>query len=315
MLHPLKELMQRRGTLVIDGAMSTGLESKGCDLNDKLWSAKVLIESPLTVKAVHRDYFEAGANIAITASYQATEAGFKSKGIDAAEARRLVMLSVEMARDARREWAEASEGRDQADALIAGAVGPYGAYLANGAEYTGDYALSDEEFEAFHRLRMDALRDAGADFLAIETMPRFDEIKTLVRMAEARGLSVWVTVTLAKDSNGETLPDGTPLETVAAFLEASPVVDAFGLNCVKRPLVEGALKRMHSVSTKPLIVYPNSGETYDPSTKTWHQPAAGEPDSEGWAHYVPLWKKAGAVCLGGCCRTLPQDILQIAELV
>lgn len=314
MHHPLSDLLARRGSLVIDGAMSTALESKGCDLNDSLWSSKVLIESPETIKAVHRDYFDAGANIAITASYQASEAGFAKRGYDARESRALIMRSVELAQEARSEWAAAEPGRTTADCLIAGAVGPYGAYLANGAEYTGDYALTKDEFKRFHELRVNALIDAGADILAFETMPRFDEVEALLELIAGRDVTCWVTVTFAK-TGGETMADGTELEKLAKLLDANPQVEAFGLNCVKRPLVEAALKRFRSVSTKPLIVYPNSGEVYDPSTKTWHQPPAGSIESQGWGHYVPLWKQLGAVCLGGCCRTLPADILQISKLM
>ena len=85
-----------------------------------------------------------------------------------------------------------------------------------------------------------------------------------------------------------------------------------GLNCIKRELAEPALKRLAAATKKPLIVYPNSGETYDPATKTWHHPVAGGHD---WSHFVPLWQRAGAKCIGGCCRTLPQDILTIAKLL
>ena len=92
--HPIADVIARHGTLVIDGAMSTALEALGADLNDTLWSAKVLYEAPELSERVHYDYFKAGANAAITASYQATDAGFATKGFDAARAAERMCLRM-----------------------------------------------------------------------------------------------------------------------------------------------------------------------------------------------------------------------------
>ncbi len=307
--HPIADVIARHGTLVIDGAMSTALEALGADLNDTLWSAKVLYEAPELIERVHYDYFKAGANAAITASYQATEAGFATKGFAAARAAELVELSVELAKRAREKVLAEDASLLKDDLLIAGAIGPYGAYLADGSEYTGRYQLTKDEFVAFHKLRLESLIKAGADLLAIETQPRMDEIETLLSMLEGRDVVCWVTMTLADEGH---LPDGTTLEEAARRLDANPHVEAFGLNCIKRELAEPALARLASQSKKPLIVYPNSGETYDPATKTWHHPVAGGHD---WSHFVPRWQGAGARCIGGCCRTLPRDIIEIARLL
>lgn len=306
--HLLADLIRQTGSVVIDGAMSTALEKAGCDLNDKLWSARVLIEEPAKIRQVHSDYFEAGANVAITASYQATEAGFKARGLDSKTAYDLIAQSVTLAKEARADFLTRHPEKDPKSLLIAGAVGPYGAYLANGAEYTGDYHLSDDEYRAFHQLRLKALVEAGADFLGIETQARLDEVKVLLKMAEELDASAWVTFTL-KDSGH--IADGTPIEEAAEVCGKHPLVDAIGINCVKREVVAEALQRISSVTDKPMIVYPNSGETYDPSTKTWHHPVSGP----GWENFVSKWKSMGAVCLGGCCRTLPSDIVQIANLM
>ena len=195
-----------------------------------------------------------------------------------------------------------------ADLLTAGSIGPYGAYLADGSEYTGAYDLTREEYYAFHQLRLDELLNSGMDILAIETQPRFDEIEALLAMIADRDITCWVTVTL-KDGD---MPDGTKLEVLAKCLDADPHVEAFGFNCIKREWVEPGLKRLSAYTDKPLVVYPNSGETYDPTTKTWHAQGVHEPD---WNHYVPLWEHTGARCIGGCCRTLPKDIVQIADLL
>ncbi len=306
--HPLTSLIRKNGVLIIDGAMSTALENMGCNLNDSLWSAKVLLEDPDKIRIVHRDYFDAGANIAITASYQATEQIFVDKGYTSEKARELVELSVALARQARGEFVRDNPRKQKEDLLIAGAIGPYGAYLANGAEFTGAYNLTEQQYRDFHKLRLEALINAGSDFLAIETMPRFDETRTVLRMTEEHGASCWITVTL-KDSGH--MCDGTPLEELGRLCGESDACEAVGINCVKRELVSEALRRLSKATSKPLIVYPNSGETYDPNTKTW----SNRPHTLGWEHFVPKWHSLNALCIGGCCRTVASDILQIANLM
>ena len=132
--HLLADLIRQTGSVVIDGAMSTALEKAGCDLNDKLWSARVLIEEPAKIRQVHADYFEAGANVAITASYQATEAGFSERGINSKTAYGLIVQSVALAKEARADFLARHPDKDPKSLLIAGAVGPDGANRANGAE-------------------------------------------------------------------------------------------------------------------------------------------------------------------------------------
>ena len=216
--------------------------------------------------------------------------------------------SGELVREAKSEALLDNPDLDPADLLTVGSIGPYGAYLADGSEYTGAYSLTREEYVKFHELRLTELINAGMDVLAFETQPRYDEIEALLSMIAQKNITCWVTVTL-KDGD---MPDGTKLEKLAALLDADPHVEAFGFNCVKREWVEPGLKRLVACTKKPLVVYPNSGEAYDPETKTWHAQGPHEPD---WSHYVPLWEKTGARCLGGCCRTMPKDIVQIAELM
>ena len=165
----LSRILDAGANLTVDGALATELEAHGCNLEDPLWSAKVLLEQPQLVKRVHQDYFRAGANVAITASYQATPLGFAQRGIAEEAALERVALSVRLADEARRE--HLAENPDAGPLLIAGSVGPYGAYLADGSEYRGDYILSRNEFLEFHRPRIAALVAAGADFLVCETLP------------------------------------------------------------------------------------------------------------------------------------------------
>ena len=248
--HPIADLIARRGGLVIDGAMSTPLEAAGLNLNDTLWSAKALLECPDLVRKVHYDYYAAGANAVEACSYQATEAAFARKGIEKAEASRLIRLSGELVREAKNDVLLDHPEWDPADLLTAGSIGPYGAYLADGSEYTGAYDLTREEYYAFHQLRLDELLNSGMDILAIETQPRFDEIEALLAMIAERDITCWVTVTL-KDGD---MPDGTKLEVLAKCLDADPHVEAFGFNCVKREWVEPGLKRLSAYTDKPLSI-------------------------------------------------------------
>lgn len=303
--NPLTALLEQRPFVVLDGAMATELEARGCNLADSLWSAKVLMENPELIREVHLDYYRAGAQVAITASYQATPAGFAARGLDEAQSRALIGKSVELARKAREAYL--AENTHAGTLLVAGSVGPYGAYLADGSEYRGDYARSAEEFSAFHRPRVEALLDAGADLLACETLPSFAEIGALVSLlAEYPRARAWFSLTL-RDS--EHLSDGTPLRDVVAALADNPQVVALGINCIALENTTAALKHLQGLTALPLVVYPNSGEHYDAVTKTWHH--HGEA-CETLAGYLPQWLAAGAKLIGGCCRTTPKDIAELS---
>lgn len=302
--NPLTAILEKQPFVVLDGAMATELEARGCNLADSLWSAKVLVENPELIREVHLDYYRAGAQVAITASYQATPAGFAARGLDEAQSRALIGKSVELARKAREAYL--AENLHAGTLLVAGSVGPYGAYLADGSEYRGDYVRSIEEFTAFHRPRVEALLDAGADLLACETLPSFVEIKALAALlAGYPRARAWFSFTL-RDS--EHLSDGTPLREVVSALANSPQIVALGINCIALENTTAALKHLQSLTSLPLVVYPNSGEHYDAVTKTWHH--HGEA-CETLAGYLPQWLEAGARLIGGCCRTTPKDIAEL----
>ncbi|MHC6231681.1 homocysteine S-methyltransferase [Arthrobacter sp. MMS24-T111] len=298
--------------LVSDGALATELEARGCDLNDPLWSAKVLLEQPELIRDVHRDYFAAGANIATTASYQATPQGFAARGIGREEALDLVGLSVRLADEARREHMVTHP--DSGPLLIAGSVGPYGAYLADGSEYRGDYVLSPAEFRAFHGPRISALVQSGVDLLACETLPSFAEAEALLALTAEAGVESWFSFTLRDDAS---ISDGTPLADVARLLDRRPHVAAVGVNCVPLHLVAPALAALRQYTRKPLLAYPNSGETYHADSKTWGAPGTGGAQDgapQDLAAGVPAWREQGARIVGGCCRTAPGDIAAVAAL-
>ncbi|MCG8398013.1 homocysteine S-methyltransferase [Bacillus atrophaeus] len=306
-MNPITHILDTFPMLILDGAMATELERKGCDLNDSLWSAKVLMEQPNLIKQVHTDYFAAGADCAITASYQSTIEGFAARGLSRAEALRLIRKSVHIAAEARDEFWEQYKNSDRPKPIVAASVGPYGAFLADGSEYRGDYQLTEDELMDFHRPRMKALIEAGADILACETIPCLSEAKAIVRLLqECPGTYAWISFS-AKDE--EHISDGTPVAECAKWLDQHGQVAAGGINCTPIQYIPSLIKEWKKNTAKPIIVYPNSGEQYDPDTKTWNGAACAEPYEKSARN----WHECGAQLIGGCCRTTPEDIKAIAD--
>lgn len=304
--NPLAALLAEDRCLVLDGALATELERRGCDLRDPLWSAKILLEQPDLIRQVHQDYFAAGAQCAISASYQATPQGFAARGIDLAHAQRLIARSVELAQQARQ--AHLARHPHAGPLLVAGSVGPYGAYLANGAEYRGDYVLAPAQMRDFHRPRIAALVEAGVELLACETQPSLAEMAALLDVLEAFPRTVaWFACTLRDATH---LSDGAPLREVVALLDGHLQVVALGVNCVTPSLATAALRHLATLTRLPLVVYPNAGERYDAERKCWQADSA---DAGTLVEHLAALRAAGARLIGGCCRTTPQDIAQLAR--
>jgi homocysteine S-methyltransferase len=280
--------------LLTDGGLATELEARGHDLSDDLWSARLLVDAPEEIVAVHCAFFRAGASIATTASYQASFDGFAERGISRDEAARLLRRSVELAKAARDEVG--------GERWVAASVGPYGAALANGEEYVGRYGLSVAQLADWHRPRLEVLADAGADVLAVETVPDIDEAEALVGLIHEVGVPAWLSYTIA----GTTTRAGQPLADAFAVAAGVPEIVAVGVNCCAPDDVLAAVEIAREVTGKPVIAYPNSGEAWDGVRRTWI-------GSSGWsAELAPRWVAAGARIIGGCCRVRPDDIATLA---
>lgn len=307
MANPLIEILERQGFVVLDGALATELERRGADLDDPLWSARILLENPDLIRDVHLDYFRAGADCATTASYQATVEGFAQRGLSGQEALELIRLSVKLAVEARdRFWAEQPTETHRLRPFIAGSVGPYGAFLADGSEYRGAYGLTEADLIAFHRPRVDALLEAGVDILACETIPSFLEARALARLLEAYpDASAWISFS-ARD--GGHTSEGDEIAGCAAFLDEIPQVAAIGINCTAPRFIPDLLRAIRGAARKPIVVYPNSGERYDVGTRSW----LGETSCDAYGDQAAGWYAAGARLIGGCCRTTPEHIAHVA---
>ncbi|MDQ0173646.1 homocysteine S-methyltransferase [Paenibacillus tundrae] len=307
-MNPIQKILAEHPVMILDGALATELEKHGCNLDDPLWSARVLLENPDVIVQVHADYFRAGADCAITSSYQATVEGFGKKGIEEQAALELIRKTVKLAAQARNEvWDEVRNIVQRTKPIVAASVGPYGAYLADGSEYVGHYGVSDETLAAFHRPRLAALVEAGADMLAFETIPSLQEAQVLVTLLkEFPDTSAWLTFSL---QDGTTISEGTPLAECARQLGNEPQIAAIGLNCAPMEVVTEAIHILAQSSDKPIIVYPNSGEVYDAETKTW----SGQGTCGSISEASEQWVAAGAQIIGGCCRTTPHQISELAK--
>lgn len=307
-MNPIADILKQYPFLVLDGAFATELERRGCDLNDPLWSAKVLMENPQLIAELHFDYLDAGADCIITASYQASFEGFGRRGLTDEEAQELISQSVILACKARDAfWQKSSNRVNRLKPLVAASVGPYGAYLADGSEYRGDYDLDVEGLVEFHRRRFDVLVQAGPDILACETIPCLQEAEALVKLLEEHpGQSCWVSFS-GRDET--TISNGESIRDCARFLNDYAQVAAIGLNCTPPEYISSLIAEIRQETDKPIIVYPNSGERYDGTNKRWITGSVTEP----FAEMAKRWFADGAWLIGGCCRTTPEDIRAIAN--
>lgn len=290
------------GPVLLDGGLSNQLEAQGCDLSDALWSARLLTDAPEQIEAAHLAYLRSGAQVLITASYQATFEGFGRHGIGPGRTGALLARSVELARRAAGAARRADPGRE---VWVAASVGPYGAMLADGSEYRGRYGLTVRELERFHRPRMAALAEAEPDVLALETVPDVDEAEAVVRVAEETGLPVWLSYSVA----GGRTRAGQPLEEAFAVAAGREAVVAVGVNCCDPAEAEEAVRVAVAVTGKPAVVYPNSGEGWDAGGRGWTGRSTFDPGR------VRAWTGAGARLVGGCCRVGPDRIKELAGLL
>jgi len=292
--------------IILDGGLATELEAQGHDLSSALWSALLLRDKPQAIIDAHRAFFESGADCTISASYQGTRAGLMGLGLSANEARELIIKSVQLAATAREDFM-ASRDHEGMVPLVAASVGPYGASLADGSEYTGDYGISDQALGDFHRERLHWLDGSGADVLACETIPSLQEAKVLHDLLSEVNSPAWVSFS-CKD--GKHLNDGTPIQACARLFSGHPKVKAIGVNCTSPKYINSLIQEIKTATPEQnVIVYPNSGETYSADDKSWH--GTSSPLECGVA--ARTWRDNGAIIIGGCCRMGPDHIREIQQ--
>jgi homocysteine S-methyltransferase len=291
---------------VLDGGMASELEYLGADINGPLWSAHVLEDAPEKIVAVHRAYIEAGADCVETASYQVSRMGYAEVGFDPARADAALLRSVALARKAAAAFPNRS-------ILIAASLGPYGAALHNGAEYHGNYKCTFTDLVEFHADRIEILAKArgkeAPDLLAFETLPSLAEAEAIGRaLAPHPELVAWFAFTCRDE---QYVAHGELLSQCAKAVAAFPQTVAIGVNCTHPTLIPALIAELREASDKPVVVYPNSGEGWDAQARRW----TGSSDPAAYGVKATEWLAAGAQMIGGCCRTRPVHIRQVADAV
>ncbi|UCD24034.1 MAG: homocysteine S-methyltransferase [Gemmatimonadota bacterium] len=306
MNDPISYFIRQQGFFVLDGGMATQLEARGADLNDRLWSAKVLLEDTDLIRRVHLDFLRAGADCIVSATYQATFHELLRRGMTRADASELLHLSVWLALETRNAfWSHPANRAGRIEPIVGASVGPYGAYLADGSEYSGDYDMDEQALYEFHRERWRTLAETAAEIIACETIPSGAEARALTRLLdETPDKCMWISFNC---SDGETIADGSSLRDTVAELDNNDRIAAFGVNCTPPSLVSDLIPELRQVSDKPIMVYPNSGEGWDAERKQW----TGVAEPVHFGEKATEWFNLGATCVGGCCRTGPGHIREI----
>ncbi|MDG2013653.1 MAG: homocysteine S-methyltransferase [Pirellulaceae bacterium] len=288
--------MKSSPLIILDGGLATELESRGQDLDDDLWSARLLRDQPDEIVAANRAFINAGAEVITSASYQATLPGFEKAGITSTEAEDLLRLSIRLAKQA----------REQAPGVqVAASIGPYGAFLANGAEYTGDYALNQQGLIDFHQRRWQILASERPDIMLCETVPSLPEAMALAQLAvDSSPIPVWVSFSCR---DGSHISDGTEIQSVIRELRQYDLIEAVGVNCTPPQFLPDLIQRIRSETDKRIIAYPNSGEVFDANSRTWH----GARELEDFTTQAAYWRQLGASIIGGCCRVTPAHIASL----
>jgi homocysteine S-methyltransferase len=305
-MNPVSPFLQKQRFVMLDGGLATEMERRGADLDDDLWSARMLIDSPETIRMVHSDFLRAGADIIATATYQASFEGFAKAGRSSRQAERLMRLSVDLAVLARETfWSSTDVRHSRLRPLVAASIGPYGACLHDGSEYHGNYGLSRRDLMEFHRPRMEVLAETEADLFALETIPSLLEAEALLRvMEEFPGKYAWLSFSCR---NGQEICHGERFADCAALADHAEFLVGVGVNCTAPKFISDLLVSAAGVNT-PLVVYPNSGETWNADGNCWAGEGSGPPP-------VNEWYDRGARLIGGCCRTTVRDIADMrAEL-
>lgn len=292
---------------ILDGGLSNVLEEQGCDLNHKLWTASLLEKNPEAIIQAHFDYIKSGAQCITTSSYQASIPGLIDIGYNRDTAEALIIKSIQLAQIAIKRAIDS--GIVNGAPLIAASVGPYGAYLADGSEYRGNYGVSDETLRAFHLEKIKILDRSDADFLACETIPSFQEAKVLSDIINHVDKPVWISFSCKDEQH---LNDGSKIKNCVSLFKNHPKVFAIGANCTDPKYISGIIKNIKAnVGDKKIIVYPNSGEAYNAKSKTW----LGISKPKFFEEMTKEWSDLGADIIGGCCRIGPQHISSISKIL
>ncbi|KAJ2648929.1 hypothetical protein IWW42_005093 [Coemansia sp. RSA 1085] len=302
---------------VLDGGMGQLLADEATGISDELWAAGVAARSPGLVRSIHQQYLQAGADIITTATYQASASGYIAAGIaaDNVAAEHAMAAAIQLAVDARNRHMDSSKSTRP---LVAVSLGSIGATLGNLSEYTGDFGMSEQLIYEFHlqRLKMVAqclltpqLRKQ-IDLLAFETIPSLAETKAIINaLSNITGLPpAWMSFNARSE---ECLGSGEPIESAVEMADNSTGICAVGFNCFPQHIACALVTRAKTATDKPIICYPN-GQAWPGSSEAWND-SSNRVLPAIFAAEAQQWAECGAAVVGGCCRTTPAHIREVAR--
>ena len=275
----------------LDGGLSTALENNGNKLTTSLWTGELIRTNPAQITKAHLDFINAGAQIIITSSYQLSYSGCGARGWSEAETNQGLIAATALAKKAVTESGK--------NVKVAASVGPYGASLADGSEYKGNYGVSKQVLRDFHARRIEVLISTSPDYLALETMPDTFEVEVLLNLLTDCPIPFWISYSCKE---GNQTNAGQSFQSAVDLAQSAMAV---GINCTKPDLIGDLLRS--AKSNKPYVVYPNSGRVWDARNKVWTGSAAVGFSNE----LVSEWVEAGAEIIGGCCGIGATEIQQL----
>jgi homocysteine S-methyltransferase len=275
----------------LDGGLSTALELNGNKLSTSLWTGELIRTAPTEITKAHLDFINAGAQIIITSSYQLSYMGCENRGWSSAQTDEALYKSTQLAMDAVSQSGQSGK--------VAASVGPYGAALADGSEYRGNYGVGKSALRDFHARRIEVLIASNPDYLALETMPDTQEVEVLLDLLSNCPIPYWISYS-CKEGNQTNAG-----QSFASAVDLAQSAMAVGVNCTAPELITGLLSS--GSSSVPYVVYPNSGRSWDAVGKVWiGTTQVGFADS-----LVKEWIDQGAEIIGGCCGIGPKEITSL----
>ncbi|MRR54963.1 MAG: 5-methyltetrahydrofolate--homocysteine methyltransferase [Deltaproteobacteria bacterium] len=286
MKAPFLEVIRER-ILVLDGAMGTMLQERG--LKPGQSPEELNLTLPEVVAGVHRAYHDAGADIIVTNTFGGNREKLSHYGLEG-RLREINRAGVTIAREIAGN-----------SAYVAASIGPTGKFV----EPVGD--LSFDAMAAIFREQAEALIEAGADLITLETFLDIKEIRAAVIAIRELSATIPIIAMLTFDDMGRSVL-GTPPEAAAITLDAVGA-DIIGSNCGLG--VDGIyeiLRSMRRVTERPLISQANAGL---PILKDGKTIFPGTP--EEMTAYHDRMLELGVRIIGGCCGTTPEHIRAIRD--
>ena len=272
---------------LLDGSMSFPLEKKGYNLRDKLWTGKALINDPDLIKNIHKGYIEAGADYISTATYQISFNRLEEMEYHPAEIKKIFQKSVDLVKEA------ILESKSKKEIKIVGSFGPYASFDPEASEYVGEYNVSDNAIMNFHLNNIRMIEETDLDIILYETIPCLREIEILSKILSHSSKEIWISVTCNENIE---FRDGSSFEEACKIISNIENVTTMGINCFSPLLVNKAINKLKKYSNKKTLVYPNSGEIYNPKDKFW----SGKNDYNDLM--IKNWLSLSPDIIGGCCR-------------